>query len=94
MASEETQQKTATEKETASRWEKKEGLVHLTVHPQQPVSELDTVHVYSYTCCVMRQEITKREKQSGGDSELKIDYRWTDYHKKGWGKVVNYCVSF
>lgn len=24
-----------------------------------------------------------------GDSELKIDYRWTDYHNKAWGEVVS-----
>lgn len=67
---------------------RKARFVSLTVRPQQPSSELKTCTCTQTHACIIRQEVTKREKQSGGNSELKIDYRWTDYHNKGWGKVV------
>lgn len=63
-------------------------MVNLAVHPQRPASEFENVHMHMYVC-IIRQEVTKWGKQSGGDSELKIAYRWTDYHNKAWGKMVS-----
>lgn len=43
------------------------------------------IPVWNVCICIIRQEVTKRETQSREDSELKIEYQWTDYHNKGWG---------
>lgn len=56
---------------------------NLALHPQRTWKRI-------YMCvCIIRQEVTKWEKQDAGDSELKIDNRWTDYHYNAWGKVVS-----
>lgn len=82
MASREKQRETATEK---GEEKKHDWLTSLCIHSSLQVSLGTCIHTH---VCIIRQEVTKWEKQSRGDSDLKIDYRWTDYHNKGWGKVV------
>lgn len=59
----------------------------LAVHPEQPVGDVENVHIYSYACLYIRkgmQEVTdKGEAEWGENSELKIEYWRTDYHNKG-----------
>lgn len=50
-------------------------MVNLAVHPQQLASVFENVNCVHSHIYIIRQEVTKREKQSGGDSGLKIDYR-------------------
>lgn len=35
-------------------------------HPEQPASEFEDAHMYSYACLYIRQEVTKKGKQSEG----------------------------
>lgn len=58
------------------------GLVNS--QPQQHESEC--THGFKPIFCIITQEVREMEKQSGGGLELKIDYRWTDYHNKRRGQ--------
>lgn len=65
--------------ERSTRGGKAQSLT-LAVYPQRAASEFKNLHMYS--CLPIRQKITEKEKQSGGNSELKIDYQRANYHNK------------